>query len=505
MSDRPDPKNGQVTSLTEHRAAKSGGYQESIYDCSYRRGETIPCDNPDLVYFVRVGKVALVTEMQAELGNRQRVTIDYVSQGEPILMRGLFPSLAETQFELIADTDVIVAEIPRASLTGDELALGFLRDFTRLAAMHVVALRNAYLVLLRKLQNKSDQSTNDNMSLQLDLGAAQTEIRKLQEENKRLNGRVSSLEIDLRKAREREVEARELSKEALEFLQALEQRQREESEQVLQIVNDVLDFMGQSPIEPEDLMFILTTASEHAIRLGTMKPSATEIDQAVDALDERVETPADGPLPVRQEPPMRPRLETISFGDEMPTKPSAAESSGYCLVGEQIAQDPPVPTSQSGSLRLQTTAPEDTWVDEPPSSQRGAVMPPPGWDYDDDPSLFEDTKDIMVPDAIRNGGQTAIEIPSQFPRVRPAGETRPAATPQLPPVVMPSPRMNVDSTAWSDALDSWDGSERPTASGQPPANCPPASTPDPQQVGRTTSVWDVEDIRKKAEEARKKR
>lgn len=516
MSIKPKPglsDSGQVRSLTEHRAAKTGGFQASKFDVDYLKGEIISCDNPEIAYFVRLGKVLLNVEIQAEFGNRQCITVEHVGQGEPLVFGHLFPSIKDPEVEMIAETDVVVAEIPRELLTVDPVARDLMRNVTRLISGCTARLRKAYIELLGSTQAKSDQIADDNMALQLDLGSAQRELRELREQNRTLNSRVGALETYLRESRAREVQARELSKEAYEYFQELERRQREESLQFPDMMNRVLAYFKLPSLETEDLMFVITSAVDgKTVRTEAVKPneSAEQLEDA--ELVDDVPIAEDGLMPVGQEPSsitdIRPRLDTIGFEGELPTAPKPGTTSGYSMVGGQIAQDDPIAVRQIDSLRLNTdrqTPPGVAWTDETPSSKRGVVMPTPGVDWDADPSLREDTRDITVPDEFRRGSQPRVEIPSQFPRVRPASQNLPKAPRPTPPVVMPMPLQNVGAPDLSSILDEWDAeNERPTATGQQAIACPPSPVSDGQRVGTTTNVWDVNEIQRLKEEALKK-
>ncbi|MDQ7814300.1 MAG: hypothetical protein RDU25_00625 [Patescibacteria group bacterium] len=500
MSERPKHDSGQVASLTEHRAAKSGEYKPSSFDRPFHKGQRISCDDRDMAYHVRIGTVAVVKEMQSGLGGRVRATVDYIQPGEPLWLDRFFSVTEDQGYEFVAETDVIIAEVPLASFGDVFETRDFLRAYGQMAARHILTLRRAYTDQMLSLQARQDEAADAEMSAQLDLAKA----RQIEEANRKLKARISSLEVDLRKSREREAAAIKPAQEATEYLRELEQRQREESTQVLRIVNDVLNFLGQESIEPEELMFILTTEQDHGMKTRTRPPATAVLDDAIELTDDEL-TPVTELT--RQPAASRPRMETVSFEDEPPTAPSAGNTSSYRMIGSEIPQDAPVQVTTACELKLRVAhgPKEDTWADEPASSQRGAVMPTPGWNFEDDATLFETTRDIEIPPDI-GGTHAQVEVPSAFPRVRPVEDRKLVDARQPPPIVMPIASQNEGGDRWSAVLDTWDGeSERPTSSGQPPVDCPPPSGTDMIQAGITTSVWDVGEIQRLKEEADKNR
>ncbi|MBI5654229.1 hypothetical protein HZC53_01045 [Candidatus Uhrbacteria bacterium] len=498
MSNTPKPDShdsGQVRSLTQRRAEKEGTFRPTIYDVSYVKGERITCTDQYVAYLVRAGSVRAKKEMDTQSG-RNLVTVDFIEQGEPLLVSRFIPNVKDDrEIQFYAETDCIIGEFPIHSISAMFDAREFLRSFSQSSAEHTQRLREALFKQLARNQKLLEESRNLNLELgelqrttaqrqkeasdgvvdeiiglQLQIG----ELQRGQDEAKKAltkaEHEVARAKADLKVVRERERNAIAKAREAFDYFQSLEQRQREESLQFPDMVNRVLAHFDIPPLGVEDLMFIITSAaSRDTVRqeAGSVAQPATE-DEGLKLIigDSNEAAPviqveptwADGEsfdLDVaedsasQEEAPTvpRPRMMTIGFEEETLAVRPPDSQSGYCLMGDQIAQD--------GIILI---------PEEDEGDRHTPTVPPP------DAILARIETQAMAKPKVK-----AAPLPYTGRAPRP----NPPAPKQEPPQPPPSGSFGIEEV---------------TTSNMAPVSCPTATEWGvPDELLSTTATWDVRD------------
>lgn len=337
MSDKPKPvsQEGQVASLTQHRAQITGQFEPTIYDTPYRKGERISCDDPSVAYMVRIGKVRVRKEMQTR-GGRNLVTVDFLDKDAPLLVsRFITGAMDDRELQYFADTDVVIGEFPAASIGRLLNRPQFLASYARVASGHVYSLRRALFSQLERnqqkleeleetkrqnemAQRKIEELANANLDLQMDqsdLKTAQDEAKRLQTENEELKKALAASTRKIETLRQANLDLRASQ-------EAMRSAHDEESERIVRLSKERYTELRQLRKADKDREGRRWKALEHLLeRLGNPPLLPSEMQALVgDSLEAEVED-----LPIAEVPDMTGQDIDSALSFCRAGQPSAAE------------------------------------------------------------------------------------------------------------------------------------------------------------------------------------
>jgi hypothetical protein len=476
MSDRPRtplPGIPQVANLTRHRAEKNGDFRPSVYDTPYRKGERINTDDPQIAYTVRVGRVRVQKEIQAQ-GGRHLVTVDFLDKDAPLLIgRFVRHAIDDPDLQFYADTDVIIGEFPMSNLTELIDSRDFLASFAQVAARRIHSLRGALFGQLELYQRRLEAQKEQERTISELKAAAQ-----------KATDRVSDQLFELMELKNRMAAADAEKAELAKALQTSERRQA-----TLRRSNEDLRRSQQAlrQSHDEEMERIAKLSKERYEELKRLRDLDKRRERrrwrAIENILARLGSPLLLPHEVQDLLDTEPASQTEMPDAEMPIITFEEAEAGIDLEEILVEED------EDGGTHPETLIPP--WdgsapasalsIEQPPTScPRPAVMPAPRPRL---PTLDLGVRRPNQPSAERPptsvGTRTAVMASIQMPTGQRATHTA-AETP------------SVDQGRWS-----WPDDEPLFAPQEPrsaPISCPtPDLNPDDDTLSATTETWEVGD------------